>query len=112
MPIEDKSEESFYKALDITIQKYNSADCHICMTCCNNEFESLMEKVKDEMNITMDYSDPGEHELSAERNNCVLEEWFCTAMHCVSVVISCVVTWDGGTTIIIFCTILCQLLHQ
>ena len=29
----------------------------------------------------MDYSDPGEHESEAERNNRVLEEWFRTAFH-------------------------------
>ena len=40
-----------------------------------------MDEVKDSLHVTMDYSDPGTHERTSERNNRVIEEWYRTALH-------------------------------
>ena len=40
-----------------------------------------MNGVKDSLNFTMDYTNPGDYESAAEHNNRVIQEWYRTAMH-------------------------------
>ena len=40
-----------------------------------------MEEIQDELFIDVDFSDPGDHESAAERNNRTIQEWFRTAIH-------------------------------
>ena len=51
------------------------------MIRCDGEFKSIMDKVKDSLHVDIHYSDPGTHERTVERNNCVIEEWYRTALH-------------------------------
>ena len=41
---------------------------------CDREFKPLMDKVKDELDIDMNYTTTGEHESTAERNNRTVSE--------------------------------------
>ena len=74
--LEDSNEETFYKVINKHLRKLNGAGCRITIIRCDGEFKSLMDEVKDNLNVIMDYSDPGEHESTAERNNRVIEEWY------------------------------------
>jgi len=67
--IEDKKKTSFYKALDVMLRRYNRAGYTVTTVSCDNEFRSLMDEVQDQLNIDMDYTNPGDHESSAKRNN-------------------------------------------
>lgn len=39
------------------------------MISCDRAFESLMNDVEDNLNISMDFTTPGGHESAVERNN-------------------------------------------
>ena len=41
----------------------------------------MMDKVKDDLDVDMNYTNPGDHESASERNNRTLQEWFRTAFH-------------------------------
>ena len=79
--IENKQKGTFYKALDQTLRQYNRAGYNIRTISCDKEFKSLMEEVQDELGIDIDYTNPGDHESAAERNNRMIEEWYQTALH-------------------------------
>ena len=67
--LEDSTDKSFYKVIDKFLRKLNAAGCRVTMIRCDEEFKSLMDEVKDSLGVTMDYSNPGEHESTAEQNN-------------------------------------------
>ena len=48
---------------------------------CDREFKPLIENVKDDMNITMNYLPTNDHVPEAERNNQVIGEQIWAAYH-------------------------------
>ena len=48
---------------------------------CDGEFKSMMDKVSDDMDITMNYTNAQDHSSQAERNNRVIKESFRTGLH-------------------------------
>jgi hypothetical protein len=48
---------------------------------CDCEYQALMDKVKDNLNVTMNYTNPQDHQPQAERNNRTIKECFCVALH-------------------------------
>ena len=81
MCAQDKTDKAFHGALDATMRKLNANGCEATVIRCDNKFASSMDKVSDELNVTVDHSDPGKHELTAERNDGVIEEWCRVALH-------------------------------
>ena len=51
------------------LQHYNSAGFVITTIHCDREYASMMDKVKDDLNVTMNYTNAGDHVPEAERNN-------------------------------------------
>ena len=99
-PVPDGTSESYYKALDKAIRVLNSGGYRINIIECDGEYKSLMDKVADAMDVTMNYidkdnynsnkyntrfkmnfSNPGDHVPHAERNNRTIKESFRTALH-------------------------------
>ena len=59
--ITTRNEEVFFKYLDKTLHKYNSEVFNITIIHEDNEFKPIMDKVKDELGVTMNCANPVEH---------------------------------------------------
>ena len=73
--------ESFYTGLDKIMREYNGAGLTITEIRCNGAFKSIMNDVKDDMDIEMDYTTPGDHQPEAERNIRVITKRIRVAYH-------------------------------
>ena len=69
-----QTEEDHYKALDKVLRIYNAAGFKIKTIECDNLYRSMMDKVKDEMGVIMNYCNPDEHVLEVERSIRVIKE--------------------------------------
>ena len=79
--LEDGESETIYNSLDKTLRTYNGGGFRIKQINCDGEFKSIMDKVKDELNVKMNYTNAGDHVPEAERNNRTIKERFRTALH-------------------------------
>ena len=79
--IPDQTSESYRSVLDNVFRIYNSAGFRIDTIRCDNEFQPLMDELRDVYNIRMNYANPQEHVPEAERNNRVIKERFRSAFH-------------------------------
>jgi hypothetical protein len=70
-----------YKALDQVFRKYNAGGYTVKRIHCDQEFEPLMDPVKDKLDINMNYTVTDEHVPEAERNNRVIAERIRAAYH-------------------------------
>ena len=74
VPIHKQKTKDLYTAIDVVCRRYNAAGVTIRIIHCDQQFKPLMNLVKDEMDVQMNYSNPGEHQPHAERNNRFLKE--------------------------------------
>ena len=63
----NKKDETFYKAIDNIFDYYNRHDAYIRSILCDNEFASLMDPVKNELEIQLDVPPAQAHATPAER---------------------------------------------
>ena len=59
--ITSQNKEEIFKGLGKILQKYNSVGFTITMIHLDNEFKPLMDKVRDELDFNMNYTNPGDH---------------------------------------------------
>jgi hypothetical protein len=64
-----RTHEEYYCVLDMVLQLYNSAGFHIKTIHCNGEFRAMMDKVKDDLGVCMNFTNTLDHVPGAERNN-------------------------------------------
>ena len=81
VPINSKAHKNYYKALDVILRKYNSAGFVVKIIHCDGEYKAMMDQVKDDLDIDMNYSNPQDHVPEAERNNRTIKERFRAATH-------------------------------
>jgi hypothetical protein len=81
IPIENRTHEEYYRVLDMVLQLYNSAGFHIKTIHCNREFCAMVEKVKDNLGVRMNFTNALDHVPEAERNNRTIQEWVRAAYH-------------------------------
>ena len=81
MPVTTGKKEDYYSALDAILRHYNSAGFYIKTIHCDGEYRNMMDKVKDDLNVHMNYANPGDHVPEAERNIRTLKERFRAAYH-------------------------------
>jgi len=81
VPQNSKSHEEYYEALDQVLRFYNKSGYFIKTIFCDGEFKSLMEKVADELDIDMNYTNAQDHVPQAERNNSTIKERIWAAIH-------------------------------
>ena len=80
--IPSREKDVLYKHLDQILRLYNSNGFEIKKIYCDNEFRSIMDEIKDNIDgITFDYSPAKAHVPEAERNNRVLKERVRAAFH-------------------------------
>jgi hypothetical protein len=81
LPIENRTHEEYYRVLDMVLRLYNSAGFHIKIIHCNREFRAMMDKVKDDLSVCMNFTNALDHVPEAERNNSTIKEQVRAAYH-------------------------------
>jgi hypothetical protein len=74
LPIEKRTHEEYYRVLDMVLQLYNSAGFHIKTIHWDREFRAMMDKVKDDVGVCMNFTNALDHVPEAERNNRTIKE--------------------------------------
>ncbi len=74
VPLESRTADSLFSALDEILRVYNDAGYTIRDIHCDNEFRPLMEPIKDELGVDMNYANAEDHVPEAERNNRTIKE--------------------------------------
>ena len=72
VPLENRTKDQLYKALDVVLHMYNEAGYRIREIHANNEFRQLFKMVADDLDLVMNYTNAGDHVPEAERNNRIL----------------------------------------
>jgi hypothetical protein len=81
IPIKNRTHEEYYRVLDMVLRLYNSAGFHIKTIHCNGKFHEMMEKVKDNLGVRMNFTNALDHVPEVERNNRTIKEWVWAAYH-------------------------------
>ena len=79
--IERGTNDEYYKIIDKVLRIYNKGGFRIKEIHCDGEYKSMMDRVNDELDITMNYANAQDHNPRAERNNRTIKESFRTALH-------------------------------
>eukprot|EP00980_Cylindrotheca_fusiformis_P017121 scaffold5263_cov73-Cylindrotheca_fusiformis.AAC.1 len=74
IPMENRSKDELFRSLDVALRYYNKADFKIKRIDCDGEFRVMMDEVQDELDVEMNYANPGDHVPEAERNNRTIKE--------------------------------------
>ena len=74
VPLNTRTASDIYKALDVILCGRNDADFTVKEVRCDREFRSIMDAVKDDLNITINYPPKGEKDGTAEQNNRTIGE--------------------------------------
>jgi hypothetical protein len=56
LPIENRTHEEYYHVLDMVLRLCNSAGFHIKTMNCNGEFRAMMDKLKDDLGVCMNFA--------------------------------------------------------
>ena len=81
VPLKNREAKELYRGIDNVFRCYNKAGFRIGSIHCDGEFKPLMDSVKDELGIDMNYTARGEHVPEAERNNRTIAERIRAAYH-------------------------------
>ena len=76
-----RTHRDIYKALDEVIRIYEPAQFRISKLVCDGEFRPMFDPVKDELDVTMEYTPAEAHVPQAERNNRTLKERIRATFH-------------------------------
>jgi hypothetical protein len=79
--MDTKQHEEYYRALDEILRQYNNAGFVIKTIHCNGEYCGMMEKVKDNLDVTMNFTNAQDHVPEAERNNRTIKERIRASYH-------------------------------
>jgi hypothetical protein len=81
VPLDNRTAEELYKGLDKVLRKYNSTGYTVTKIFCDQEFKPLMDDIKDDLDIDMNYTVTDEHVPEAERNNWTIAEQIRCVYH-------------------------------
>ena len=76
-----RTHRDLYTSLDEVLQVYNTEGFAITKIYCSNEFKPIMDPVKDDLDVDMQYSPPQGHVPKAERNNRTIKERIRSTHH-------------------------------
>jgi hypothetical protein len=74
VPIETRQHEEYFRALDKILRYYNIIGFVITEIHCDGEYRGMMNKVKDNLNVKMNFTNAQDHVPEAERNNWTIKE--------------------------------------
>ena len=81
VPLDSRTTPVLYSAVDKILRFYNGASFRIKQINCDQEFKPLMDPIKDEMEVDMNYANAQDHEPTAERNNRTIGERMRSIFH-------------------------------
>ena len=61
VPIDTKTQDDYYKALDVIFRQYNKGRFVIKAIYCNGEYRAMMNKASDDLDVVMNYTNAGDH---------------------------------------------------
>ena len=73
--------EECHKVLDRALRKCNAAGFRIKEISCDGEHRGVMEKVQDDLDVSMNFTNAQDHKPKAECNNRTIKEGFRSAFH-------------------------------
>ena len=68
LPLSSRTKNKFYKAIDVIMRKYNGAGFVVKRINCDQEFQPIMDLIKDDMDIAMNYSPAQAHTPGVDYN--------------------------------------------
>jgi hypothetical protein len=74
IPIQTRHHDEYYKALDEILRYYNNAGFGIKEIHCDGEYHGMMNKVKDDLDVKMNFTNAKDHVPEAEGNNRTIKE--------------------------------------
>ena len=74
IPITSRKHNDYYCALDILLRHYNKAGFRVKTIHCDGEYREMMEKVLDDLDVHMNFTNVHNHVPEAERNNQTIKE--------------------------------------
>jgi hypothetical protein len=81
VPMDTKNHVEYYRAIDQILRHYNNAGFVITTIHCDGEYLSMMNKVKDDLDIEMNFTNAQDHVPEAERNNRTIKERIRAGYH-------------------------------
>lgn len=63
-----------FEAIDVVLREYTRAEFKATLIHADNQFRPLFEEVEDELDVTFNFTNPGEHKPCIEQHNRVLKE--------------------------------------
>ena len=73
--------EEHFRAIDKVLRIHNKGGYRIKQMECDNEFKGIMDKVADDLDISMNYSNAQDHVPAAKKNNRTIKEHFRVGLH-------------------------------
>ena len=64
--IDTKTQDDYYKALDVIFRQYNKGGFVIKTIYCDREYCTMMNKVSDDLDVDMNYTNASDHVPEAE----------------------------------------------
>ena len=74
--VKTRKKNEYYHSLDKVLCIYNNNNFCIKTIKCDREFACIMDDVKDDLGVTMNYTNAQDHVPAAERNNRTMKESF------------------------------------
>jgi hypothetical protein len=81
VPLDNRTHAEYYDGLDKVLRFYNRAGFRIRTIFCDGEFKAMMDRVSDDLDVVMNYTNALDHVPEAERNNRTIKERFRSAFH-------------------------------
>eukprot|EP00978_Attheya_sp_CCMP212_P000843 scaffold1766_cov39-Attheya_sp.AAC.3 len=74
VPMDTRQQKEYYRALDQILRYYNNAGFRITEIHCDGEYRGMMNKVNDDLDVKMNFTNAQDHVPEAERNNRTIKE--------------------------------------
>jgi hypothetical protein len=81
VPMDTKQHDEYYRAIEEILRQYNNAGFIIKTIHCDGEYRGMMDKVKDNLDVTMNFTNAQDHVPEAERNNRTIKERIRASYH-------------------------------
>jgi hypothetical protein len=81
VPMNTKQHIEYYRTLDQILRHYNQARFVRRTIHCDREFRGMMEKVEDDLDVDMNFTNAQDHVPEAEQNNRTIKERIRAAYH-------------------------------
>ena len=74
VPLDNRNADSIYNGLSKILQKYNGTGFNVLDMNCDRELKTLVDLIKDKLNVKVNYTSRDKHVSKAEQNNRTIRE--------------------------------------